>query len=633
VSRDYEDLGFMAGLEIHQQLDAGKLFCRCPPTLDEAEHTDVRFERTLRPTQSELGEVDQAAQEEARRDRVFEYEAAESTTCLVEMDEEPPHPLDREALDVALTAGLMVDMEPVDEVHVMRKIVIDGSNTTGFQRTALLAEGGSVETDAGEVGLETLCLEEDAARKVDAGDGPVAYRLDRLGIPLVEIATAPDLTHPDQVRAAAEALGNILRATGDVKRGLGTIRQDLNVSIEEGTRVELKGVQELEVLEDAARWEVERQLTLLDVADELADRSTSPKRVRNASIVDVTGALEGTDSGPVQGALEAGGGVLAVPLPGFEGLLGSKGEAPGEPRLGRELAEHAKARAGVPGVFQSDELPSMRISPHEVEAVRDQLDLEEADGFALVAAEAGTGRNALDAVRERAAQAFEGVPGETRDVLEDGTSRYLRPIPGEARMYPETDVPPFRVTDEHRHRLQDDLPETIEEKRDRLAEEYDLSGEEADVLVDRNQGELFERLVDETGRVRAAASLLVSHIPNLVREGHDEAAFTADRLQEALTLVDEGTLAKDALPEALAGAVEEDTSVAEAVEALGLTSADEEEVEAVVEEVLDEKEAMVEEQGMGAMGPLMGVLMERLGGRADGETVNSVLQEKLQERL
>ncbi|MFB6303832.1 MAG: Glu-tRNA(Gln) amidotransferase subunit GatE, partial [Haloferacaceae archaeon] len=231
---DYEDLGLVAGLEIHQQLDtATKLFCSCPTVRRDPEEAVRTFTRYLHPTRSELGEIDQAALEESRVDREFEYLAFD-TTCLVEEDDEPPARLDDEALEVALQIAALLDMTVVDQAHVMRKIVVDGSNTTGFQRSTLVAQEGEIETSEGPVGVEDLLLEEESAARIEETEAGVRYGLDRLGIPLVEIGTDPDIRTPAQAREAAERIGMLLRSTGTVKRGLGTIRQDVNVSIADG---------------------------------------------------------------------------------------------------------------------------------------------------------------------------------------------------------------------------------------------------------------------------------------------------------------------------------------------------------------------------------------------------------------
>ncbi len=266
---DYKKIGLKVGIEVHQELATEhKLFCSCPPRLSEAE-PEFRFLRRLRPSQSELGEFDPAALFEFLKGKTIQYEGDSATTCLVEMDEEPPGPLDPETLELTLSFALMVGSHPVDEVHVMRKTVVDGSNTGGFQRTCVVSLGGGVEVDGKRYGIQQISLEEDAARNVGEEGSIVRYRLDRLGIPLMEIATAPDMHDPAEVQAVALRIGSILRATGKVRRGLGTIRQDVNVSIMNGKVVEIKGVQDLPLMPTIVEYEAQRQWSLLEIRDEL----------------------------------------------------------------------------------------------------------------------------------------------------------------------------------------------------------------------------------------------------------------------------------------------------------------------------------------------------------------------------
>ncbi|MFC6724931.1 Glu-tRNA(Gln) amidotransferase subunit GatE, partial [Halobium palmae] len=354
---DYEELGLVAGLEIHQQLDtATKLFCGCPTDRREPEESTRRFTRFLHPTKSELGELDEAAVEESRVDREFEYLSFD-TTCLVEEDDEPPSRVDREALDVAMQIGTMLDTSVVDQVHVMRKIVVDGSNTSGFQRTMLVGQDGEIETSEGPVGIEDLMLEEESAGRVAETDDGVRYSLDRLGIPLVEIGTSPDIRSPAQAREAAERIGMFLRSTGKVKRGLGTIRQDVNVSIADGARVEIKGVQALDQIGEIVDNEVSRQVALLEIRDELRERDASVGEVQDATEV-----FADTESGVLESVID-GGKVAAVPLYGFAGLVGR--ELQPDRRLGTEFSDHAK-RHGAGGIFHTDELPAYGVTEGEV---------------------------------------------------------------------------------------------------------------------------------------------------------------------------------------------------------------------------------------------------------------------------
>jgi len=276
------------GLEVHRQLDTEhKLFCDCPTLLSDDPPT-LAFVRRLRPTQSELGQLDPAALFEFHKGKQITYEADAETTCLVELDEEPPHLLNQEALEVALTISLLLNARPLDEIHVMRKIVIDGSTTTGFQRTCVIALNGKLAVDGKEVPVQQVTLEEDAGRKTGETRDSVVFRLDRLCVPLIEVSTGPVIASPEEAGRTALAVGRILRATKRVKRGLGSVRQDLNISIKNGALVEIKGVQELELVSKVVEYEVQRQLALLTIRDELRQRNAKKPSSRTTSPISQT---------------------------------------------------------------------------------------------------------------------------------------------------------------------------------------------------------------------------------------------------------------------------------------------------------------------------------------------------------
>jgi len=617
---DYADLGLVAGLEIHQQLDtATKLFCQCPTALRDPEESERRFERFLHPTRSELGEIDAAALEESRVERAFEY-LSYDTTCLVEEDDEPPHELDAEALSVTMEIAQLLDMEVVDRAHVMRKIVVDGSNTTGFQRTALVATDGTIETDEGTVGIDDLMLEEESAQRVTETTDGVRYSLDRLGIPLVEIGTKPDIRSPEQAREAAETIGMLLRSTGQVKRGLGTIRQDVNVSIAEGARAEIKGVQSLEEIDAIVRTEVGRQVELLAIADRLDERGAAV-----GEPVDVTEVFAGTDSGVIEGALSGEGIAMAVPLLGFDGLVGR--EVQPDRRLGTELADHA-GRHGAGGIFHTDELPAYGVTDEEVADLRETVGAGPEDAVALVADDPDTAHLAIEAVAERAAAAIEGVPEETRDANEDGTTRYLRPLPGAARMYPETDVPPVEPDPGEVPQ-----PELLTEKVDRYEREYGLDAGLAGQVADDERMPLFEEVVAAGVDPTLAAGTLTSTLTELRRDDVAVGTLTDDHLADALALVDDGEVPREGLDDLLrALAADPSLSAAEAVEQEGLGGVGEDEVRDAVAEVVERNADQVAEEGMGAFSALMGECMGALRGKADGDTVSDVLREEIQQR-
>ena len=615
---DWEKIGLKMGLEIHQQLDSkSKLFCPCPTELMDTEPDHI-IERNLRPTQSELGKFDRAAFEEAMRKLHFHYENYNDGTCLVEADEEPPHPLNREALEIAVTVALLLKMRVVDEFHTMRKQVIDGSNTGGFQRTGLVATDGHLETPRGRVKIENLCLEEDAARRIMETEDGVVFRLDRLGIPLVEITTDPSIRDPNQLRDVAYQIGQILRSTR-VKRGLGTIRQDLNISIRDGARVEVKGVQDLDLIPEIVEREVQRQLKLVEISRKLQERSAEVLD----EIHDVSGVFRDTESRIISSAES----VLAVKLRGFDGIIGTELQ-PGR-RLGTEMADYAKKR-GVSGIFHTDELPAYGIGEDEVKELRRELKASDDDAVVLVAHDRDKAEEALREVIRRAEIAIKGVPEETRKALSDGNTQYLRPLPTSSRMYLETDIPLFRIEPEFVERVRDNLPELPSEKKERIMREYGLSDDLASQLVRRNLVEDFESLcrfrVDRT----VIASLLAYTLRELRREGHDVDSVD---LEDALKLLEDGKVSKDALRDIIASMADEGTAAEDAEGRLNLLLLSQEEVESVIDEIIEANHDMISERGMGAMGPLMGQAMGRLRGRADGQMVNRILWEKIQERL
>ncbi|MCD6474301.1 MAG: Glu-tRNA(Gln) amidotransferase subunit GatE [Thermoplasmata archaeon] len=612
---DYEKLGFRAGLEIHQQLATHKLFCNCNSELEENGKLRFVFSRRLRPVQSERGDVDRAAIEEARRGKKFLYYAGENA-CLVEADEEPPHAANEEAIDTAIMLSLLLNADLVDEIHFMRKIVIDGSNTTGFQRTALIALNGSIDG----IGIETICLEEDAARKIGEKGNEIEYALDRLGIPLIEIATAPDIKSPKQAMEIALKIGMLLRATKRVKRGIGTIRQDLNVSIRGGARVEIKGVQELKDIPKILENEVKRQIELIEVAKELKRRKAKEFKaeIKNVEII-----FEKTKSK----FLQKNKPILACCLPKFKGLLG--GIKYKEYRLGKELAMYAKSRGG--GIMHSDELPNYGVSIEEVEALKRMLGCKEKDAFIISA-----GKNAMEAIKiavERARMALKGVPEEVRKAMPDGSTSYMRPLPGAARMYPETDVPPIRISRRRINKIKAMLPEMPEEKIRRMVSQYRISMEEARQLVYSGRDELFEEMAAKYGYEKVVARILLNVLSEMEKEGYDVNEAIA-RLDDVMHGLKNGMYAKEATDVLLRYlAANKEASMEEAIEKCGIKAMSMDELKNIVRKVVNEKKDLIKERKERAISPLMGILMKELRGKADGALINKLLREEVKKLL
>jgi glutamyl-tRNA(Gln) amidotransferase subunit E len=436
----------------------------------------------------------------------------------------------------------------------------------------------------------------------------------------VEIGTRPDIESPAEARAAAERIGMLLRSTGNVKRGLGSIRQDVNVSIAAGARVEIKGVQQLDDIDDIVENEVGRQVELLDIADELGSRGAAV-----GEPVEVSAVFDDTDSGVLQSALAGGGKAMAVRLEGFDGLVGR--ELQPDRRLGTEFADHAR-RHGAGGVFHTDELPAYGITESEVAELEAAVGAGSTDAVVLVADDPETADLAIEAVADRARAAIDGVPEETRDANDDATTRYLRPLPGSARMYPETDVPPVEpdVTAVEQ-------PELLTEKVDRYRTEYDLDEGLAEQVAYGRHMPLFEDAVGDGVDPTLAASTLASTLTELRRDEVPVDALTDDHLLDALALVEGGDVPAEGVPTLLETLADDPgLSAAEAVEAADLGGVDEAAVREAVAEVVERNAEQVEAEGMGAFSALMGECMGALRGKADGDVVSDVLREEIGKR-
>jgi glutamyl-tRNA(Gln) amidotransferase subunit E len=609
---DYKALGLVAGIEIHQQLDTReKLFCHCPTILREIAEHNGEFCRYLRATVSEMGEIDRAAKEEMKHDRMFRYYAYD-TTCLVENDEEPPAPVNDEALAVCLTIGKMFSMTPVPQVHTMRKLVIDGSNTSGFQRTALVAFNGALP-DGGQI--ETICLEEEAAQRVK----DEVFSLDRLGIPLVEITTSPCMHSPEEVQKVAEYIGMVLRSTGKVKRGLGTIRQDVNISIARGARVEIKGVQELDLIAEVVRREVQRQQCLLTIRDELRKRGAV---VDAATGVEITSLFKETKSAVLKKAKK----IHAITLKGFGGLVGR--EIQPERRLGSEMSDYAK-KCGVGGIFHTDELPAYGVTAEEVAHLRTHMHAGEQDCVILVAgASEKQASCAISQVilRAKLALSDKPVPEETRKMLESGSTAYMRPLPGAARMYPETDVLPVLIDNTRWDAVV--IPELLTAKAERFVAAYEIERNYALQLAASEKLPLFEQAVTEGIRPKLAVFTILSTTTELRRDGVDIRQIPDRAYLDTWHAVESGTAAREAVPDILRS-IAGGSTFAEALAKLA-PAVSREELEIIVRRIVTERADFIAEKGRSALGPLMGIVMAEVRGSVDGKVVSGILKSAIE---
>jgi glutamyl-tRNA(Gln) amidotransferase subunit E len=646
---DPASLNLKVGFEIHQQLATNsKLFCNC--RCEEAKEYGSSFVRKLRPTQSELGAYDPAAMFEFSKMHVVKYQAALGSSCLVEADEEPPHDVSMESLEIALLFSLALHSKVMDEIHVMRKIVIDGSNTSGFQRTMLVATGGYLDIADKRVGVQSICLEEDAAKLIGDEKGVRKFGLDRLGVPLVEIALEPIMGKPSEIMQVALTLGRLLRASKRVARGLGSIRQDINVSVQNGTVVEVKGVQQLDQLVKIIEYEMHRQYGLIIISQKLKEKNIDIKKV-GERIEDVSDILGNNSSSRiVKKILEGGGHIIAIKVPGFAGMIGY--EPYNDIRLGRELGKLVKFY-DIDGVFHSDELPNYGITEEEVAAVKQRLQVNDRDAFIILGGPNDKVKFASDAIIQRLKTAAEGVPAETRAATPDGKTVFLRPRPGGARMYPETDILPIAISDSMLASIMHKVPRHWDEIVNSLANKYNLNLKLASQIFDSDYLTVFEEIASETKiEPTFIAAKLTEDLTSLQRQGLNASLLTDQMIKDIFTRLDRGSITKESValifeklmktePKISIPTQKKEFRIKEpdeeartkivdsAIETIGASLITDEELSKGLDRIINNNTTLIKEKGMNALSTLMGRAMAEYRGKANGQKVNSILKDKM----
>ncbi|MBI4438853.1 Glu-tRNA(Gln) amidotransferase subunit GatE [Candidatus Woesearchaeota archaeon] len=608
-TQENESLGIRIGLEIHQQLNIGKLFCSCNPETAEDAQPDLIVTRRLRAAAGEEGEIDIAAMHEMQRDRLFIYHAYRNSTCAVELDEEPIHNLSHESLQAALQAAKALKATPVDKAYVMRKTVVDGSNTSGFQRTALIARNGEITTKKTHITIPTICIEEESAKIIETAQDSVIYSLSRLGIPLIEVATGPDITSPEQAREVAEHIGMVLRSTGKAKRGIGTIRQDINVSIAGGTRVEIKGAQELKLLPKLAQTEAQRQKKLLSISAELKKRGAEA----TGKATDITGIIKNSEPGFVKSQIEKGSEAVATKLEGFAEIIGTEIQ-PGR-RLGKEFSEHART-TGAGGAIHSDELPAHGITQPQVDEIKRKLSCSQKDAFIIVIANKEQAEKAIKAITRRAHQAIQGVPSEVRKANPDGTTTYLRPMPGSARMYPETDTTPIIPETEGI-----EAPELMTEKQAK----YEKMGLSKDIAqqISRTSFAQFEQYTAKYTRVDPyfIATTLLTTEKEIRRRYSITPDITSHDYEQVLNSLNNDTISREAVFEILLEKAKGKPLVEATKKYAKLT---EHELNNAIKEIISQNKGM-------PTNALIGKAMEKLRGKAPGQKIAELVKRSTQQ--
>ncbi|MBN2496717.1 MAG: Glu-tRNA(Gln) amidotransferase subunit GatE [Deltaproteobacteria bacterium] len=630
-ANEFRAWGFRSGLEVHQQLDTRKkLFCHCPVGLIGRGH-DAELLRHMRPTLSELGEYDGTALMEFKTKKQIRYQLFRDAVCTYEMDDTPPFPINQEALDIGIRISLMLGCTLVDELHVSRKQYLDGSIPTGFQRTAIVGINGSIPLGNRELGILQLGLEEDACREVEDRGHTIVFRTDRLSTPLVEVVTEAGIRDPLEVTVAAEAIRRLLRASERVRRGAGATRADVNVSIEGGTRVEIKGVSRIAWFERLTRVEAWRQRRLLDIRQQLKVRGVSSKSF-NASVKDITSACRSIRIPILRKALKRGDMIMGVCLPGFGGLL-SQEVQPGVP-FEQEFSGRVRVIAcldEIPNLIHTDDEALLNQREREVRKLRDLFSARHSDVVVVTWGPAEDAETAAEEIRLRALDAIKGVPNETRQAFPDGTTDFERILPGADRMYPDTDSPPVRLDQARVERIQKDMPERPWELQARYRK-MGLSAELADDVLLQGPPSLFERLVERSGASPVlVAELIAQRLVGMLRRRVLASRPAEKTLLGLCTLLAEQRLFREGLPELLRGiAAAGDGALELAAIQLCPTPAPLGEIDTVTERVADAGLAQCRSADREArLRFAMGRAMEHLRGRAPGKLVSDRLESKL----
>lgn len=631
---DYNKIGLACGLELHQQLDTGKLFCKCKSKLiKDNTKPDRIIKRRLRAVYSETGEFDKTALEEQKKAKTNIYYFYNSCNCLVEADCQPPIRTNPDALKISVIISKLTNSQLVNKSIIMRKQVIDGSNVSGFQRTAMISTDGYLDFDFGKVRIDKILLEEDAARAIERKDTEVIYSLDRLGIPLIEMVVWHDMHTPKDTQKVALFLGQLFRTTGFVKRGLGSIRQDINVSITDGSRVEIKGCQDLQMIPEIIDREILRQLNLIELKEELKKRKIKEITLSEKNITEI---FKNTSSKAVKASLENKKEIYGFQVPGFSKLLG-KVVQPNR-RVGTELASILKTKTTLKGLFHADELPNYGITEAEVNKIKQELKVTDKDSFIMVMCEKKELEHVKVVLEERLNLFSKEIPKETRIVNIEGNTEYQRPLSiGGARMYPETDLLPIVFTEELLKVAKDDMPLSVEERKKLYLDKFKINKQLADKMVLDNYAVTFEKIIKANPELNPTqvAVFLLEDLTTLSRDGKvDLENVTSVGLLEFFSYKDFNKIPKSKLFDIYLDFNNSNNTMEEIIESSGILNANKDlNLDKILEEIIKENSSKVLEQKERAKGLLMGRFMAKTQGLVDGKIANKLIEQKLKEFL
>ena len=533
-----------------------------------------------------------------------------------------------DAKNIVLLISSALESKIFSEIHVMRKTVIDGSNTTGFQRTMLVSQGGHIEVDGKKVGVQSICLEEDAGKLVKDEGNHRFFSLDRLGVPLIEIALDPVEGDPKFVKDIALTLGRLLRVTKKVMRGIGTIRQDVNISVEGGGVIEVKGVQQLDQLEKIIEFEAKRQHGLKIISEKI-NQSGFTEIDRKEDVFDISDIMQECNSKIIKKSIEKQDKIFVIKIKKFKGLFGF--EPYSGIRLGKEIGQLVRF-FGIGGVFHSDELPNYGIEDTDIKRVTEKIDIQNDDAFLIIAGEKISVSFAIDSIINRIKLAKNGPPAETRAATQNGDTIFLRPRPGASRMYPETDIPTVKVTNEELTNARSNIPKSWQESIKELEEKYEINRQLAEQIFDSKYFEVFEKVCSQKqNSPNFVVSILCSTVTNLERKGLDSSLLDDKQIMEIFGLLEQGKINKESIEIIFEQIMSRKANNAlQALEKASITQLTDNELDKILDEIIQKNRNKIKDEQLRALSSLMGIAMKQVRGKASGKIINQKLKDKIQ---
>jgi glutamyl-tRNA(Gln) amidotransferase subunit E len=596
------------GFEWHFQLNTGKLFCRDKSEIYN-EDSNFIITRKFRPSISELNEIDESAKFEATKSKQIIYKIYDND-CLVDIDEEPPREIDKEALQIALNVASALNCKIFDKLIVMRKIIIDGSAPSGFQRTVLIGVDGEFEVNGKKIPISTVCLEEDAARKEKEDENSIVYRLDRLGIPLIEVSTGIIETTPEEAKEIASAFGTFTRLF-NVRRGIGTIRQDVNLSTERSKRVEIKGFQDLRKMDKIIQEEINRHENLLKLQEVYKDKV---HEIKAGEVLDLSHIFQNTQSNLVKNAIAQGKAISGFRLENAKGLLGFKLQT--SARFGREISDYLRVKYGV-GIMHSDELPNYGISQEEVNEIKKTLSCRENDAFVLFISKKDA--NLINLIRSEIENRIHTLlttfVEEVRVADEETLStRFLRPIGGKERMYLETDLPIIEVSKEILEEASHYRGLTL----DSLAKKLNTTIEKLKLLIDEGKLSLAEYYLAKGIDTDTFIKVFID-VYNFV-ENKTNKKPTQAMLEKLTNLIKDGKITEEAGRIAILEAVKNNKELEDVINEKKLWKLSEEQLIPIIKDL---KDLPIER--------ILATIKGKYGPVADPEEIIKILKDKIKE--